>query len=43
MNIDLSKLPCRGEEVEIGHCPTAAVKDIDGSPCHHEINCGEKI
>lgn len=37
---NLSITPCHGEEMGIGHCPYAAVKDMDGTSCHHVINCG---
>lgn len=35
-----AETPCHGLEMPAGSCPYAAVMDMDGTPCHHEINCG---
>lgn len=32
--------PCHGRDLAPGSCPTSTVLDMDGTDCHHEINCG---
>ena len=35
--------PCHGEELPTGSCPDSSVLDMDGTACHHKINCGSYI
>lgn len=38
--INTADTPCHGDLLPPGSCPNSAVKDMDGTACHHTFNCG---